>query len=117
MKTAKFLVSNRRNGEFQFSLKDQNDHELLAGGGYQSKTDCLAIIHLIKNKCTDDCIFDCNISIHGEFYFELLTSNGYLVSKSGMYNSRESRDRAIEQIRALAPEATVEEKIKVIEHF
>lgn len=117
MKAGKFLISNRRNGEFQFSLKDQNDQEVLASEGYNSKASCTAIIHLIKNKITTDCAFDCRTSNNGEFYFDLSTANGYMICRSINYNSRGERDIAIENIRLLAPEASIDDRVKVSEYY
>ncbi|MDB5121187.1 MAG: hypothetical protein JWN56_2405 [Sphingobacteriales bacterium] len=117
MKTGKFLISNRRNGEFQFSLKDQNDQEILASEGYNSKTSCVAIIHLIKNRAANDCVFDCHITDKGEFYFELLTANGYIICRSSNYNTREQRDAAIEKIRLLASDAIIDDRVKVSEYY
>jgi hypothetical protein len=116
MKTGKFLISNRRNGEFQFSLKDHNDHEVLASEGFSTKASCIAVIHLIKNKCNNDCTFDCKTSDRGEFYFDLLSSNGYLVCRSGMYNKREERDASIEKVRLIAPEASIDDQVKIKEY-
>lgn len=116
MKTGKFIVSNRRNGEFQFSLKDQSGHELLASEGFNSKAACTAIIHLIKKQSTADFIYDCQTTNKGEFYFDLLTANGYLISRSGNHNSREQRDAAIEEVRQLALEADIDDRVKVSEY-
>lgn len=116
MKTGKFLISNRRNGEFQFSLKDQNDQEVLASEGFSSKNSCMAIIHLIKNKCNNECTFDCQTSDRGQFYFDLLSSNGYLICRSGMYNQREERDDSIETVRLIAPDAIIDDQVKIKEY-
>lgn len=117
MKTGKFVISNRRNGEFQFSLKDQNDQEILASEGYNSKASCNAIIHLIRNKTFSDCVFDCQTTNKGEFYFDLLTADGYIICRSNHYHSREQRDTAIEQVRLLAVEADIDDRVKVSEYF
>lgn len=117
MKIGKFLISNRRNGEFQFSLKDQTNQEILASEGYNSKTSCIAIIHLIKNKATEDCVFDCQTTDKGEFYFDLFTGNGHLICRSSNYNTREQRDNAIEHVRLLAADAIIEDRVKVSEYF
>ena len=37
----KFVVSTRKNGEFQFSLKAGNGQEILASEGYTTKAACL----------------------------------------------------------------------------
>ena len=44
----KFVVSTRKNGEFQFNLKAGNGQGILASEGYSSKASCLNGIESVK---------------------------------------------------------------------
>ena len=109
----KFLISNRRNGEFQFSLKDQNGYEILGSEGYSTKIACIAIVELIKKNCGNNAMYDCQTSADGKFYFHLRTGNGYRIATSEMFDSEKSRDNTIELIKNIAPDAMIDDQVVV----
>ena len=49
----KFVVSTRKNGEFQFNLKAGNGQGILASEGYSAKASCLNGIESVKKNSTD----------------------------------------------------------------
>lgn len=44
----KFVISTRKNGEFQFSLKAGNGQEILGSEGYTTKAACLNGVESVK---------------------------------------------------------------------
>ena len=61
----KFVVSTRKNGEFQFNLKAGNGQGILASEGYSSKASCLNGIESVKKNSADESKFDIKTSTNG----------------------------------------------------
>ena len=65
----KFIISRRRNGEFQFSLIASNGQVILNSEGYTTKTACLnGISYVILNASNED-RYDRRTSSNGKYYF------------------------------------------------
>lgn len=105
----KFVVSVRKNGEYQFNLKAGNGQVILASEGYTTKAACLNGVESVKKNSAEDSRFDRKESSNGKFYFNLKATNGQIIGSSEMYESQASRDNGIESVKKNAPEATVEE--------
>ena len=67
----KFVITTRKNGEFQFSLKAGNGQEILASEGYTTKAACLNGVESVKKNSQDDARFDRLESKNGKYYFNL----------------------------------------------
>lgn len=106
----KFVISQRKNGDFQFNLKATNGQIILASQGYASKASCENGIESVKNNATDDARFERLTSSNGKFYFNLKAGNGQVIGSSEMYESEASRDNGIESVKRNAPDASVEEE-------
>ncbi len=104
----KFVVSVRKNGEFQFSLKAGNGQVILSSEGYASKDACLNGIESVKKNSADASRFEKLTSANGKWYFNLKASNGQVIGSSEMYESQASRDNGIASVQANAPEAVTE---------
>lgn len=115
-KMPKFLISNRRNGEFQFSLKDHDGYEILRSEGYSNKNACICVVELIKKNCGNNAMYD-RQTVQGKYYFDLKTSNGYRICTSDMFDSIESRDKNIDLIKILAPVAMIDDQVIVREFY
>lgn len=107
---AKFIISKRINGEFQFSLKADNGQIVLSSEGYTTKLGCETGIASVKTNSKDDSRFDRKTSSNGKAYFNLKASNGQIIGTSEMYESTASRDKGIESVKANAAHATVEDQ-------
>ncbi|MBS1614292.1 MAG: YegP family protein [Bacteroidetes bacterium] len=103
----KFVISTRKNGEFQFSLKATNGQEILGSEGYTTKAACLNGVDSVKTNSANDGRFDRKTSTNGKFYFNLKASNGQIIGTSEMYESEASRDNGIDSVKRNAPEAAV----------
>ena len=103
----KFVVTTRKNGEYQFTLKAGNGQAILASEGYTTKTACMNGIESVKKNSQDDARFDRLEAKNGKPYFNLKAGNGQIIGNSEMYESVASRDNGIESVKKNAPDAEV----------
>lgn len=106
----KFVITTRKNGEYQFSLKAGNGQEILASEGYTTKAACLNGVESVKKNSQDDARFDRLESKNGKWYFNLKATNGQIIGTSEMYESASSRDNGIESVKKNAPDADVDDQ-------
>lgn len=106
----KFVISQRKDGDYQFNLKATNGQVILASQGYSSKASCENGIESVKTNSADDARFERLTSSNGKFYFNLKAGNGQVIGSSEMYESEASRDNGIESVKRNAPDASVEEE-------
>jgi uncharacterized protein len=104
------VISQRKDGEFQFNLKAGNGQVILSSEGYAAKASCLNGIESVRTNSADDARFDRKESANGKFYFNLKAGNGQVVGSSQMYESEASRDNGIESVKSNAPDAEVEDE-------
>ncbi len=106
----KFVVSLRKNGEFQFNLKATNGQVILSSEGYTTKAACLNGIESVKRNSQEEKRFEKLTSKNGKFYFNLKATNGQIIGSSQMYESEASCDNGMASVAKNAPDApTVEE--------
>ena len=105
----KFVISTRKNGEFQFNLKAGNGQTILASEGYTSKAACENGIESVRKNSQEESRFEKLEAKSGQPYFNLKAGNGQVIGNSEMYESEASRDNGIASVMKNAPEATVEE--------
>lgn len=106
---AKFEITKRANGEFQFNLKASNGQVILSSEGYTTKTNCQNGIESVKKNSQEDARFERKTSTNDKFYFNLKSTNGQVVGTSQMYTSASSRDNGIESVKSNASTAEVED--------
>lgn len=106
----KFVITQRKDGEFQFNLKAGNGQVILSSEGYAAKASCLNGIESVRTNSADDNRFDRKESANGKFFFNLKAGNGQVVGSSQMYESAASRDNGIESVKTNAPDASVEDE-------
>ena len=107
----KFVISQRKNEEYQFNLKAGNGQVILSSEGYSSKASCNNGIESVKKNSQDDSKFEFKTSANGKFYFNLKASNGQIIGSSQMYESQASCNNGIESVKINAPDATIEEEL------
>lgn len=103
----KFIITVRKNGEFQFNLKASNGQTILTSEGYSSKASCENGIESVKKNAPNEARFDKKESSNGKFYFNLKASNGQVIGSSEMYESVSGRNNGIESVQENALTATV----------
>jgi len=106
-----FLISKRKNDEFQFVLKAGNGQVILASEGYTTKAACENGIESVKKNSQIDERFDKLEAKNGNPYFNLKASNGQIIGSSEMYESVAARDNGIESVKKNAPDADVKEDL------
>lgn len=105
----KFVVTVRKNGEYQFNLKASNGQVILTSEGYTTKKACLDGIESVRKNAAAD-RFEILTAKNGKPYFNLKASNGQTVGSSQMYASEVTLKQGIESVKANAPEAPVVEE-------
>lgn len=106
-----FLISKRKNDEFQFVLKAGNGQVILASEGYKSKAACDNGIESVRKNSQVDAHFDKLESKNGKSYFNLKASNGQIIGNSEMYESVAACDNGIESVKKNAPVADIKEDL------
>lgn len=105
----KFVVSTRKNGEFQFVLKATNGQVILTSEGYTTKAACLNGIESVKKNSQEEKRFEKKTASNGKFFFNLKATNGQVIGSSQMYCKEDTCDNGIQSVAKNAPDAPIEE--------
>jgi uncharacterized protein YegP (UPF0339 family) len=106
---AKFEITKRKNGEFQFNLKAANGQIILTSEGYTTKPNCIKGIESVKRNAQDDSKFDHKTSTNDKPYFNLKATNGQIIGTSEMYESIAARDNGVASVKKNAPIAEIDD--------
>lgn len=106
----KFVVSTRKNGEFQFNLKADNGQTVLSSEGYSSKAGCMNGIESVKKNSQSKDNFERKVSSNGKHYFNLKAANGQVIGTSEMYESEEGMVNGIASVIKNAHNAEITEE-------
>lgn len=106
----KFVVTVRKNGEFQFNLKATNGQVILTSEGYTTKTACLNGIESVKKNAAIEDRFEIKVAKNGKPFFNLKASNGQVIGASQMYASETTMKAGIASVMKNAPEAQIVEE-------
>lgn len=104
---AKFEITKRKNGEFQYNLKASNGEVILTSEGYAAKASCLKGIASVKKNSTDDQRFDRKMSKNNKPFFTLKAKNGQIIGISEMYEDESARNNGIASVKKNAPSASI----------
>ena len=80
----KFIITKRKNDEFQFNLNAGNGQTILTSEGYTTKSSCESGIESVKKNAQDESKFEKKDSTNGKFYFNLKAENGQIIGTSQM---------------------------------
>lgn len=106
----KFVITKRKNGEFQFNLKAGNGETILSSEGYTTMTSCRNGIESVRKNAPVDGRFERKEAANGAPYFNLKASNGQIIGTSEMYSSVAARENGIESVKKNAPAAEIVDK-------
>ena len=106
----KFVVSVRKNGEFQFNLKATNGQVILTSEGYVKKESCLAGIESVRKNSQVESRFEIKVAKNGKPFFNLKATNGQVIGASQMYSSERTMKAGIASVMKNAPDAPVVEE-------
>ena len=107
----KFVISQRKNGEYQFNLKAGNGQVILTSEGYTTLAACKNGIESVKKNSQEDARFERKEAKDGSPFFNLKATNGQVIGKSEMYSSTAACENGIESVKKNAPEAEVVEEL------
>jgi len=108
----KFVISKRKNGEFQFNLLAGNGQVILASEGYASKPSCMNGVKSVMKNAADVKMFDSKVAKNGKFYFSLKATNGQVIGNSEMYESQANCENGIASVKKNAPDAKIDDLTK-----
>lgn len=108
----KFVISKRKNGEYQFNLLAGNGQVILTSEGYSSKPSCMNGVKSVMKNATDIKRFESKVAKNGKFHFNLKAANGQVIGTSEMYESESSRENGIASVKRNAPGATIVDQTK-----
>ena len=103
----KFVITLRKNGEFQFNLKASNGQIILTSEGYTTKSACLNGIESVKKNCKVEARFDKKVASNGKPFFNLKAANGQIIGSSQMYVNEKNMLNGVASGVKNAPEAPV----------
>ena len=106
---AKFEITMRKNGEFQFNLKASNGEVILTSEGYTTKSACLNGVESVKKNAVEEKRYEKLVAKNGKPYFTLKATNGQIIGQSQMYASERNRNNGINPVMKNAPVAVVVE--------
>ena len=106
---AKFEITTRKNGEFQFNLKASNGEVILTSEGYTTKAACINGAESVKKNAVEEKRYEKMVAKNGKPYFTLKATNGQIIGQSQMYASERNRDNGIASVMKNAPVAVVVE--------
>jgi hypothetical protein len=109
---SKFTITNRKNGEFQFTLSATNGQVILTSQGYSSRPNCTNGIESVRKNAMDDNKFVVKSAGDGRPYFVLMSANGQVIGTSQMYASASSCKKGMASVRANAAKAVVVDQTK-----
>ena len=104
----KFVISTRKNGEFQFNLKADNGQVILTSEGYTTRAACENGIESVRKNSADDARYERKRSTNDKHYFNLKAANGQVIGSSEMYESSAAMENGIASVKKNAPDATLE---------
>ncbi len=107
----KFVISLRKNGEFQFNLKATNGQVILTSEGYTTKTACLNGVESVRKNAPIAERFEVKVAKNGKPFFNLKASNGQVIGASQMYASERTMKAGIASVQKNAPESPIVEEL------
>ena len=105
----KFVISTRKNDEFQFNLLAGNGQVILSSEGYKTKAACLNGVESVKRNAAEG-RFESKTASNGKFHFVLKATNGQIIGTSQMYEAESGCTNGIESVTKNAPDATTDDQ-------
>ena len=103
----KFVITLRKNGEFQFNLKATNGQVILTSEGYTSKAACMNGIESVKKNSQVENRFDKKVASNGKPFFNLKATNGQIIGSSQMYVNEKNMLNGVASVMKNAVDAPI----------
>jgi uncharacterized protein YegP (UPF0339 family) len=107
----KFIITKKKNGEYQFNLKARNGQSILLSEGYATLAGCKNGIDSVIENAIFDNRFDRKATHTGVLYFSLKAKNGQTIGISELYESLAAREKGISSVKNNATNALVVEQL------
>lgn len=108
---ATFELSKTEAGQFNFSLRGEDEKVLLRSEQYTSKSSAQNGIESVRKNAAEEKRYELKESSNGKFYFNLKAVNGQIIGTSPMFASEEIRAQALAQLKSHAATAGVMEDL------
>ncbi|PZP48997.1 MAG: hypothetical protein DI598_08850 [Pseudopedobacter saltans] len=106
----KFILKKGEDSQFYFNLKATNGQVILSSEGYKEESSALNGIESVKKNAPDDAKYDRATSSNDKPFFRLKASNGQIIGKSELYESKAAMENGIESVKKNAPDASTEKE-------
>ncbi|MPT30698.1 MAG: DUF1508 domain-containing protein [Chryseobacterium sp.] len=103
----KFIITKRKDGEYQFNLKAGNGEIILISEGYVAKSGCKNGIESVRVNSQIDSRFERRTSVNNKDYFVLKAGNGEIIGKSQLYSTKLGMENGITSVKENAPTAEI----------
>ena len=103
----KFVITLRKNGEFQFNLKATNGQVILTSEGYTTKAACLNGIESVKKHSQTEARFEKKVASNGKPFFNLKATNGQIIGSSQMYVNEKNMLNGVASVMKNALDAQI----------
>ena len=103
----KFVVTVRKNGEFQFNLKATNGQVILTSEGYNTKAACLNGIESVKKNGPVAERYEVKEAKNGKPFFNLKATNGQVIGSSQMYANEKNMLNGVASVKKNAIDSPI----------
>jgi uncharacterized protein YegP (UPF0339 family) len=103
----KFIITKRRDGEYQFNLKAGNGEIILISEGYTTKYGCKNGIESVRINSQIDSRFERKIAVNDKYYFVMKAGNGEIIGKSQLYLTKQGMENGVQSVKDNAPSAEI----------
>jgi uncharacterized protein YegP (UPF0339 family) len=109
MENPKFQIIRGENEKYYFRLRTADGEIVLHSDGFRVRDGAQKSIELIKLSVYHEERFKRKISLDGRYYFDILSMEKNILGTSKMYDTIQGCDKAINLVKDLAPDATIED--------
>ncbi len=109
MDNPKYLLFTGSDDQYYFKLTAPNGQTILVSEGYTNKKNCEKGISSVRTNAPEDAHYKRLDSAGGQYYFNLVASNGQVIGKSEMYQTKKSRENGIAAVKINAIHAPTED--------
>ncbi len=103
----KFIITKRKDGEYQFNLKAGNGEIILTSEGYTTKAGCKNGIESVRTNSQIDSRFERKTATNDKLFFVLKAGNGEIIGKSQLYSTRQGMENGIASVKENASQAEI----------
>ena len=106
-KMGKFVITLRKNGEFQFNLKATNGQVILTSEGYTTKAACMNGIESVRKNSKTEARFEKKVASNGKPFFNLKATNGQVIGSSQMYANEKNMLNGVASVKKNAIDSPI----------